>query len=59
MAKFARTKKFISGAFQNVHVRHVLQTIVSVSLSYILTVNGMDCNDANAAGMNAAKIMMK
>lgn len=59
MAKFQKTIKFIKDAFQNVHVRHVLQTIISVSLSYALTVNGVDCNDANAAGMNAAKIMIK
>ena len=59
MARFVRTKQFFVGAFNNVHVRHVVQTIVSVTLSYVLTTSGMDCNNANAAAQNAAKIMMK
>lgn len=59
MARFVRTKQFISDAFKNAHVRHVIQTIVSVTLSYALTTSGMACNDANSAAQNAAKIMMK
>lgn len=59
MAKFVKTKQFIISAFNNVHVRHVVQTIVSVTLSYVLTINGVDCNQANATSQNVAKLMMK